>query len=326
LKIVVVGYGSIGKRHVQNLLKIPNTEIIICTKQKNEISSTKIKIFNSLSECINEKPDVGIITNESSFHVQTAILLANAGIDLFIEKPLSNSLKDCKELLKIIKKKKLITQIGCQLRFHKCIKKIKEVIVKKKLGKIISIKVECGSYLPDWHPHEDYKKSYAAKNELGGGVVLTNIHEIDYMYWFLGKVKEVISITGNYSDLKISADDFSTGILKFDNGVIGEFHLDYFQKPEYRYCKIIGTEGTMTWDSEINEVKIFKNKKNKWFKVYKWNNYDRNLMFKEEIFHFLKCVKKREKTINPIEKDGIKTIEIALSIIKSSKIKKWVKI
>ena len=75
MKIVVVGYGSIGKRHVQNLLKIPNTEIIICTKQKNEISSTKIKIFNSLSECINEKPDVGIITNESSFHVQTAILL-----------------------------------------------------------------------------------------------------------------------------------------------------------------------------------------------------------------------------------------------------------
>ena len=326
LKILVVGYGSIGKRHVQNLLKISGLEIIICTKQKINKPSKKIKLFKSLKDCIKEEPDIGIIANESNLHIQTAITLANTGMDLFIEKPLSNSLKESKELLKIIKKKKLVTQVGCQLRFHKCIKKIKEIILENKLGEIISIKVECGSYLPDWHPYEDYKKSYAAKDELGGGVVLTNIHEIDYLYWFLGGVKEIFSLTGNYSDLKISADDFSTGIIKFNSGTIAEFHLDYFQKPEHRSCKIIGTKGTLVWDSDSNIIKLFDYKKNRWSIVFKWNNYDRNFMFKQEIIHFLKCVKNREGSINPIEKDGIETTRIALSIIKSSKTKKWVKI
>jgi len=326
LKILVVGYGSIGKRHVQNLLKISGLEIIICTKQKINKPSKKIKLFKSLKDCIKEEPDIGIIANESNLHIQTAITLANTGMDLFIEKPLSNSLKESKELLKIIKKKKLVTQVGCQLRFHKCIKKIKEIILENKLGEIISIKVECGSYLPDWHPYEDYKKSYAAKDELGGGVVLTNIHEIDYLYWFLGGVKEIFSLTGNYSELKISADDFSTGIIKFNSGTIAEFHLDYFQKPEYRSCKIIGTKGTLIWDSDSNIIKLFDHKKDRWSIVFKWNNYDRNFMFKQEIIHFLKCVKNREKSINPIEKDGMETTRIALSIIKSSKTKKWIKI
>ena len=326
MKILVVGYGSIGKRHVQNLLKISGLEIIICTKQKINKPSKKIKLFKSLKDCIKEEPDIGIIANESNLHIQTAITLANTGMDLFIEKPLSNSLKESKELLKIIKKKKLVTQVGCQLRFHKCIKKIKEIILENKLGEIISIKVECGSYLPDWHPYEDYKKSYAAKDELGGGVVLTNIHEIDYLYWFLGGVKEIFSLTGNYSELKISADDFSTGIIKFNSGTIAEFHLDYFQKPEYRSCKIIGTKGTLIWDSDSNIIKLFDHKKDRWSIVFKWNNYDRNFMFKQEIIHFLKCVKNREKSINPIEKDGMETTRIALSIIKSSKTKKWIKI
>ena len=326
MKILVVGYGSIGKRHVQNLLKISGLEIIICTKQKINKPSKKIKLFKSLKDCIKEEPDIGIIANESNLHIQTAITLANTGMDLFIEKPLSNSLKESKELLKIIKKKKLVTQVGCQLRFHKCIKKIKEIILENKLGEIISIKVECGSYLPDWHPYEDYKKSYAAKDELGGGVVLTNIHEVEYLYWFLGGVKEIFSLTGNYSELKISADDFSTGIIKFNSGTIAEFHLDYFQKPEYRSCKIIGTKGTLIWDSDSNIIKLFDHKKDRWSIVFKWNNYDRNFMFKQEIIHFLKCVKNREKSINPIEKDGMETTRIALSIIKSSKTKKWIKI
>ena len=138
-------------------------------------------------------------------------------------------------------------------------------------------------------------------------------------------VKEVFSLTGNYSDLKISADDYSTGIMKFNNGAIVEFHLDYFQKSEYRSCKIIGTKGTLIWNSNSNTIKLFDNKKNRWNIVFKWNDYDRNLMFKQEIIHFLKCVKNREESINPIEKDGMETTKIGLSIIKSSKMKKWIK-
>jgi len=327
LKVLVVGYGSIGKRHVKNLLAITDIQIIICTKQKiSNPSPKRIMIFNSITECIKEEPNIGIISNESSFHMEVAIKLAKADIDLFIEKPLSNSLKGTKQLSSIIKQKKIITQIGCQLRFHKCIKKIKELVSSNKIGKIISVRAESGSFLPDWHPGENYKKSYAAKNELGGGVTLTNIHEIDYLYWLFGEVKEIHAVTGRYSKLGIDSDDLSVAILKFKKNIVGELHLDYFQKPDFRSCKIIGSEGVIYWDSDSNIVSLYENKKEKWIKVLKWTKYDRNSMFKDELIHFLNSVKKRQLTINPVEKDGIITLKIALGISKSSKSRKMIKI
>tara|TARA_B110001454_G_scaffold196684_1_gene199712 strand:+ start:5569 stop:6570 length:1002 start_codon:yes stop_codon:yes gene_type:complete len=326
LKIIVVGYGSAGKRHVENLSKIPHIKIIILTKHEIKNKSSKIITVNSISKCIKEKPDAVIISNETSNHVSYAIKFADAGLNLFIEKPLSNSFKDIKKIEKIIKEKNLITQMGCQLRFHKCIKEIKSLIIKKRIGKIISAKVECGSYLPDWHSNENYKKGYAARDDLGGGVLLTCIHEIDYLYWFFGDVEEVISITGQYSNLKISADDLSVGILKFKNNIIAEFHLDYFQKSEFRSCKIIGTKGTIYWNSNSNIVKIYENVKKKWTEVLKRSKYERNLMFKQELMHFLECIKKQKHTINPIEKDGITTLKIALGVKKSAKLRKMVKI
>lgn len=304
-----------------------NNQIIICTKQKvKNPSPNRVKIVNSVSECLKENPEIGLIANISSLHVPIAIKLAKAGADLFIEKPLSNSLNGTKELVEMIRKKKLITQMGCQFRFHKCIKKIKQLIASNRLGNVLSVKIECGSFLPDWHPYEDYRKSYAAKDELGGGVVLTNIHEIDYLYWYFGHVHEVFSVTGKYSDLEISADDLSAGILKFKNGVIAELHLDYFQKPEFRSCKVIGTKGTAYWDSETNVVKLYDNRKNRWIKVLELSNYDRNSMFKEELVHFLNYVKNRKTTINPVEKDGIDTLKIGLAIIRSSKVGKMIRL
>ena len=192
MKILVVGYGSIGKRHVTNLLKNTRSEIIICTKRKDvKFSNRNIKVINSLNKALKEKPTVGFITNETAYHIPTAIKLAKAGLDLFIEKPLSNTTKDVKELLQITKRKKLVTLMGCNLRFDRSIEKIKSLIDSKKIGRIISVKVECGTYLPDWHPNENYTEGYASRDDLGGGVVLTCIHELDYLYWFFGEIKEV---------------------------------------------------------------------------------------------------------------------------------------
>ena len=127
MKVLVVGLGYIGKRHVMNLLSIPNIEVIICTQRKDIDKNLKAncKIFESLDDCINEKPEVGVISNVTSLHVQTALKRASAGLHLFIEKPLSNNLLDIQELYNTVQNKKLITFIGCNLRFHNCIKKIK---------------------------------------------------------------------------------------------------------------------------------------------------------------------------------------------------------
>lgn len=324
---MIVGFGSVGKRHMNNLLSMTNCQVIIWSKRKDlkTYKNKNIKIFDSLEKCLLEKPDIGLITNETAFHISIAKKLAESGLDMFIEKPLSNTMKNVKDLAKIVKKKKINTLIGCNLRFDTCIKKIKSLIEQKAIGKIVSVKVECGTYLPDWHPDENYTNSYAARDDLGGGVVLTCIHEIDYLYWFFGKVKEVFSLTGKFSDLKINASDLSAIILKFQNNIVAEVHLDYFQRPEFRSCKIIGTKGTIYWDSFGKEVKIYDIQKKKWIRKLKIKNYDKNKEYIDEISHFLNCIDKKKKSINDLTQ-GIEILKIALSIIKSSKEKKLLKI
>tara|TARA_B110000263_G_scaffold92167_1_gene80561 strand:+ start:1452 stop:2447 length:996 start_codon:yes stop_codon:yes gene_type:complete len=328
--ILIIGFGSIGRRHLENLLQLKNVKLIIYTKRTdlNSFKEQGVKISNSLTECLNENPDIGFITNETSLHVPIAIKLAQNGLDLFIEKPLSNSSKDIKKLYSIVKKKKLITQMGCNLRFHPCIKKIKKLIEQKKIGRIISAQVQNSSYLPDQHRWEDYRKSYAARNELGGGVTLTLIHEIDYMYWFFQEVENVVSISGKMSDLDVTAEDYTASLLKFKNKVVGELHLDYFQRPDFRSCKIRGTKGEIYWNSVNNSVSVYNIKKNEWeikFETGFANNIDTYSSYLEEIKHFLRCVKDRKETINNLEQ-GIATLKIALAIKKASKIEKSVRV
>lgn len=327
MKFLIAGFGSIGKRHLENILTSSNSEVIVYSKRKDLSSLEKknIKIFDSLERCISEKPDVGFITNETAYHIPVSKKLAQSGLDLFIEKPLSNSIKSVSELVKIVKMKKLITLMGCNLRFHDCIKKMKSLIEEEKIGKIISVQVECGTYLPDWHPNEDYSKGYSARGDLGGGVVLTCIHEIDYLYWFFGQVQEVFSITGKFSNLKLKSSDLSAIIMRFRNDIIAEVHLDYFQKPEARSCKIIGTKGTIIWNSLDNEVKLYDLKKKKWITKLKIKNYKKNDMYKKELAYFLQCIRQKRKSLNDISQ-GEYVLKIALGIIKSSKLKKVVTI
>ena len=326
-KALIVGYGSIGTRHVKNLMSIGSMKILILTKRKNlGINQKNVKVIHNLKDALNEKPDFAVIANETRYHVPIALKLAKFGLDLFIEKPLSDSMKDIKKLGKIICEKKLITQIGCNLRFYPPIKKIKELIGKQIAGKPISVQVETGSYLPDWHPWEDYRKGYAAKKELGGGILLTAIHEIDYLCWIFGKITSVSSITGKFSDLEVNTDDLSVSLIKFKNNLIGEVHLDYFQRPYFKRCKIRCTKGVILWDSESNKIKIYNTKLKKWtskqvISNYKLTSKKANTMYMDEMIHFLHCIKNRKKTINDFNQ-GLGVLEIALAIRKASEKKK----
>ena len=319
-KILIVGYGSIGKRHLENILLQKNVKVIICTKRKDlgKLQDRGIVIVNTIANALLHKPNIAFITNETSYHVKTAIKLAENGIDLFIEKPLSHSIKDIKKLEKIATDKKIIVQIGCDHRFHPCIKKIKNILDNNKIGKIISVHVENSSYLPDWHPYEDYRKGYAARKELGGGIALTMIHELDFLYWFFGDIKKVFSITGKYSNLEISADDLSMMTLIFNKNIIAHLHLDYFSRPEFKSCKIKGIDGTIYWDSSSNEVKIYSQNKKEWKTVFRVKKFERNLMFIDELKYFLKCVKDKKDSFNNIS-DAKKIVQAVLNAKKSSK-------
>jgi len=322
LKIAIVGFGSIGKRHFKNITSIFDDEVIICSKRKDVPKN--VKCCKTISDCLDEKPEAVFITNETDLHISSALKFAEAGCHLFIEKPLSNSLKDVKKLVNIVHEKKLISQMGCNLRFNPCLINIKKLLTDKKIGRIISFQSENGSFLPDWHLDEDYSQRYTAKKNRGGSVVLTSIHEIDYLYWFFGNISELISNTGKFSDLKITSDDYSSIFLKFNSGVVGEIHLDYFQNPPTRTCKIIGTKGTIFWNNKTNSVKLFEITSKKLTTILKLEKFNINKMYLDEIIHFKNCIKLHKSSINNIEQ-GMYTLKIALSTLKSSNLKKMVK-
>ena len=319
LKILVIGYGSIGKRHIRNLSKIGNKQISICTRNDDalKLKNKDIKIFKTVNDAVIEEFDIVVICNETSFHVETALKFAEKGCHIFIEKPISDSLEGISKLSKIAKQKKIITMIGCNMRFLPGIKLMKKLIDEESIGRIFSVLVENGSYMPDWHPWEDYKKSYAGSRRLGGGVVLTQIHEYDYLFWFFGKVHEVYAINEKFSDLKIDVEDLSASLLKFKKKIIAEVHLDYFQKPNYRTCKIIGTKGQIKWNWENEHVEIYDYKKKKWITKNYREKFDRNEMYVDEMKYFLKCVKTKKNPMNSIN-DARIVQEIALAVKKSS--------
>ena len=168
-------------------------------------------------------------------------------------------------------------------------------------------------------------KGNASDRQLGGGIILTMIHDIDYLYWIFGNPKSIFSVSGKFSDLDISAEDYCSSIIEFKNNITAELHLDFFQRPEFRGCKIKGTKGVIYWNSDKNEIRLFKNRKKIWEVVLALKKFQRNEMYIDEIIHFLKCVKNRKQTINNLD-EGIKTMKIALAMKKSSKNRRVVKI
>ena len=275
-KILVVGYGSIGKRYIENISLNSKIKIIVNTSRKEDkfLNQKKCQIYKSIEDCIKEKPDVAIICNPTDKHVKISKYMIQHSIPILIEKPLSNNFLEIESLIKLIQKKKLITMVGCNLRFNPFIKKIKKILDSKVLGKIYFVKAENGSFLPDWHPDEDYQRSYASSEKISGGLPLTLIHELDYLTWFFGEVDSLSSFGDKLSNLKISTNDISLTYLKFKNNVVAEIDLNIFQKPNYRSCKIIGSKAQLFWDTDSNKIKIYNYKSKKWSTKYHIKKYE----------------------------------------------------
>lgn len=324
MKILVVGCGSIGQRHLQNLKKFSDIKIVACRMEgePEEIERKfDVKTVCGLDDGLAQNPDAVLITTPTSTHIPLALKAAEKGCRLFIEKPISHNLKGVDKLIKIINDKGLICMIGYNLRFHPSLRLIKNLLEKKVIGNIVSARAECGQYLPDWHPWEDYREGYSAKKSLGGGVILDLSHELDYIRWFLGEVKDVFSFLGKLSSLEIETEDVAEILLRFKTGTIGEVHLDYVQRFPSRSCQIIGEEGTILWDFNENKVRLFSAKDKKWETLYKDKKYDKNQMYIDEMKHFIDCIDKKERPIvNEI--DGKKVLEIVMAAKEAAKAKR----
>jgi len=313
LKILVIGLGSVGKRHAKNLLKCGYKNLIFCTKNKNLPQDFRsIKCFSKLNIALNENPQVAFICNETSMHCKTAIKCVEKNCAIFIEKPLGHNLEEIKKLEKIVNNKKIFNMVGYMMRFHPAIIEIKKLLKKRYLGKLFYAYSEWGEYLPNWHPKEDYKKSYAAK-KISGGSSLTLSHDLDLIRWFFGPIKKLHKENITNSKLKIKAESSSDFLIKFKSGLNAFVHLDYLQTKPARYLKIVGEEGFLTFEYNKNKLTINKSKKGAKIKIFR--KFERNQMFINEIKYFFKSLKNKQRR----KIDNFLNVKDSLELIKEIK-------
>lgn len=319
--IAVVGCGSIGQRHIKNISKIGVEKIIGIDQDKKKLKLAKQagadETYLDLSSTLQESDiDAGFVCVPNHLHISIASQLADHGVDLFIEKPLSHTIDGTHELISTAQENDLITLVGCNLRFHPGIQTIQKLLEENAIGKVISVKIEAGSYLPAWHPNGDYRDMYSAREKKGGGAILDFIHEIDYARWLFGDVSSVSAMAGTYSDLELETEDVGAMLLEFEKNMVGEIHMDYIQRSYSRSCKVIGTNGTLYWDWQKESVEEFDPEADQWIShtLPEWSMND---MYIDEIQHFLKCVENRQQTISELEA-GKSALEIALAAKQSN--------
>ena len=337
MKILFAGLGSIGQRHLRNLRTLLGNKcefLAYRTQGSNLVLNDEIEIdagldlashynirqFYDLQSALAENPDIVFITNPTRYHVSVALEAARKGCNIFIEKPLSDNESQIQELVNIVEEKDLVATVGFQLRFHPCLRTIKKWLEENRIGHLSSARLETGEYLPGWHPYEDYRRSYAARSELGGGALATQSHEFDYCLWFFGMPSRVFALGGHLSRLEIDVEDTATVLLVCEmEGRSFPVHLqlDYLQQPPVRGCQIIGDEGKIYWDYFSAQAR-FVDRKTGNTDIYQCPELQRNQLFLDELKHFLACIRGEAKPIVSL-REGVKSLKVVLAAKKSLK-------
>ena len=318
MNVLVVGYGSIGRRHVDNLLKLRQIDqIIVCSNHHDSFQyhpeKEKLKLVRSLEELSSMTSHgrqfrFAIVANETYKHTETANVLANSGVHLFIEKPLSHSLKDAISLRKILANKEIKIFIAYNLRFLGAIQYINNQLRAGVIGSLYFAEIEVGQYLPLWRPLSDYRDSYSARKEQGGGAASDLSHEIDYMRYLFGDPVSWKFMKSKVSDLDINSEDLFKGIYRFPSGFLCSVHADYIRHNKKRGVTIVGSEGTIECDFIQKYIKIQKNN-GRISLIEDAPLFDVDESYRSELNHFIECIEK-DKTPQITIEDGLEVLKL----------------
>lgn len=321
MKFLIAGFGSIGRRHFRNLLALGERDIVLYRTGRSTLSDDELRGFaveTDLAAALAHCPDGVIIANPTALHLDVALPAAKAGCSILMEKPISSDLKRVDELSAALEAGGGKLLMGFQFRFHPGLKAVRRLLDEGVIGKVLSARAHWGEYLPGWHPWEDYRKSYSARSDLGGGVVLTLCHPLDYLRWMFGEIKKVSAVCGKISDLEIDVEDFAEINLEFEEKVRASVHLNYYQRPAAHYLEILGTQGTIRWDNADGAVQYYLADMGKWQTIPAPDGFDRNDLFLDETRHFLSVVRKESEPVCSL-KDGIQDLKLVQAVYRASR-------
>jgi predicted dehydrogenase len=318
-RFFLAGCGSIGSRHLNNLRRLGVTDLVVFDEREDRRQEAAERWNVETTDDFESGlagSSAAFICTPTHLHVPGALAAARAGCHLFIEKPLGHSLECVDVLLNEIARRDLRTLVGCNFRFHPAMRELKRLVGDGVAGRLVSARAQFGQYLPDWHPWEDYRQGYSARREMGGGIVLDRVHELDYLRWLMGDVKEVCALTGRLSGLQIDSEDTAEILLHFESGAFGSVHMDYVRRNYDCRLEIIGEEGTLEWSYEKHAVSCFSGSDRTWRRT-EWPDYDPNDMYLEQMRHFLAVVEGREQSVHDVC-EARKVLEMAIAAKRSS--------
>jgi predicted dehydrogenase len=289
---LVVGCGSIGRRHLRNLRQLGAGKLLAWDPVEERLAAavhdSGATPVRSLEAGLGAGVSACLICSPSAFHAEQAIIMAG-GSALFIEKPLATTYEDALAVVEAVEARGRVCLVACNLRFHPGLLALKHSLDSGAVGRPLSIRNEFGFYLPDWHPWEDYRSSYSARADLGGGIVLDDSHEIDIVRWLCGDYKHFVARCGRVGDLEIDAEDIATLVGRTSRGVWCEIHMDYLQRVYSRSCKIVGTEGSLIWDYSAGHTVLLRPNTAPEV-ICDFENLDSNEMYLSQLRHFLRCL------------------------------------
>lgn len=320
MRTLIAGVGSIGRRHLNNLRSLGETDFVLLRSHQSTLPDDELNGIPAETEikaALAHKPDAVIVSNPTALHLDVAIPAAEAGCAILLEKPVSHDMQRVDKLQRALESNGNRLLVGFQFRFHPVLCQMRELILKSEIGRITSLRAHWGEYLPGWHPWEDYRQSYSARPELGGGVVNTLSHPLDYLRWFFGDPEEVWAHTSS-SGLGLDVEDTAEIGLCYRNGMTGSIHLDFIQQPPEHTMTIIGTGGTIAFDSANSSAKIFRAGKHEPENILPPDGFERNHLFLDEMRHFIHVAGGKELPACTIE-DGAAAVKMTLAVHQSAR-------
>ena len=325
MKFLIAGLGSIGRRHLRNLVALGQEDILLYRTHRSTLPEDELAAYpveTDLAAALAHHPDAVIVANPTALHMEVALPAARAGCHLLLEKPIADRADAQVDLLRqTALENQVRILVGFQFRFHPVLGKIKALLDSGNLGRVLSFRVHWGEYLPDWHPWEDYRQGYAARKDLGGGVVNTLCHPLDYVRWLMGEVSSLSAQTGQVSGLELDVEDVAEIVLSLSNGAIGSIHLDYFQRPPQHSLTIYLEQGQIQWNNTSGAVQVYHVSSQAWEEITSPAGFERNDLFLEEMRHFLSLMRGETQSRCSLE-DGIHILNLVEAVHESNRLGK----
>jgi len=337
-RCLFVGLGGIGQRHLRNLRALRGADVEVhAYRVRRELqvvddalqvvagedveAKYDVAVHGELDAALAKKPDVVFVTNPSSLHVDITLRALQAGAHVLVEKPLSHSLAGVVDLVRESQQRKLVGYVAYQLRFHPGFLRVAEILRQGLIGRPLFAEAMVGEYLPGFHPYEDYRRMYASRRDLGGGVTLSQIHEIDFLIALLGRPERVFSLGGKLSSLEVDVDDVSSSLLEF-RGFEGRvlparLHQDFVQRPAERRFVLVGDAGKLEWSLSARSLRRWS-VEGELCETHDYSTFPRNQLFAAELEHFLGCVERGEAP-NVSLSSGAESLAVALAILESQR-------